>query len=42
MNYSFAYPGNRFDFTEVMLKVRPASLEPSDLVCLDNSETDGI
>ena len=42
LNYSFAYPGNLFDFTEMLLRLRPATLEPADLVCLDNSETDEI
>lgn len=42
VNYGFTYPGNRFDFTELMLWINPASFEPKDLICLDNQETDGI
>ena len=37
--YGFAYEGNKFDFCEVMLQMKPASAQPEDLVCLDNTET---
>jgi hypothetical protein len=42
LHYNFAYAGNKFDYSEVMLRLKPDSLKAEALVCLDSSETDDI
>lgn len=42
LNYSFAFEGNKYDFCEILLKLEPDSLKPEGLVCLDNTETEGV
>jgi hypothetical protein len=36
MHYSFSYPGNKYDFQEMLLHLKPTvDLDPANLVCLD-------
>ena len=42
VHYSFAYEGNKFDFCELLMLVKPNSLDADALVCLDNNETEGV